>query len=272
MDAGRIRLLREGIELFDRRQFFEAHEVWEDAWRRAAGGDALLLHGLIQAAAGFHKLQVGQPGGAASLLTKAAAKLEALAPDAPVAGLPEFRASLESWIQTASRMTERGTIEYDEASIPLLPEPRRGPFERRIHSHVTIEAPAGRVWEVLTEFPAYPRWNEFIVRLEGIARPGERLKVEIRPPGRRGMSFRPIILVADKGRELRWLGRVILPGVFDGEHVFTIAPLGSGHVRFSQRETFRGLLIPLMPRSMWETTRRGFEEMNAALKRQAEAP
>jgi hypothetical protein len=64
---------------------------------------------------------------------------------------------------------------------------------------------------------------------------------------------------------------VILPGVFDGEHVFTIAPLGAGSVRFSQRETFRGLLIPLMARSMWETTRRGFEEMNAALKRRAEA-
>ena len=271
MDAARIRLLREGIELFDRGQFFEAHEVWEDAWRRARGDDQVLLHGLIQAAAGFHKLQILQPSGAASLLTKAAAKLAAIPPGAPVATLPEFRASLESWIRTASRMTEHGTTGYDAESIPRLPDPGRGPFERRIHSHVTIEEPAGRVWEVLTEFPAYPRWNEFIVRLEGIARPGERLTVEIRPPGQRGMTFRPTVLVADEGRELRWLGRVILPGVFDGEHVFTIAPLGAGSVRLSQRETFRGLLIPLMARSMWETTRRGFEEMNAALKRRAEA-
>jgi hypothetical protein len=84
------------------------------------------------------------------------------------------------------------------------------------------------------------------------------------------MTFRPTVLVADPGRELRWLGRVFLPGVFDGEHVFTIAPLGTGSVRFSQRETFRGILVPLMPRSMSETTGRGFEEMNATLKRRAE--
>jgi hypothetical protein len=188
-----------------------------------------------------------------------------------VAALPEFRASVESWIRTASRMTDHGTTEYDQASIPRLSEQGRGPFERRIHSHLTVDAPADRVWEVLTEFRAYPSWNPFILRLEGAARPGERLTVEIHPPGQRAMTFRPTVLVAEEGRELRWLGRVILPGVFDGEHVFTIAPLSTGNVRFSQRETFRGLLIPLMARSMWETTRRGFEEMNAALKRRAEA-
>lgn len=270
MDARQIRLLREGIELFDRGQFFEAHEVWEDAWRRARGGDELLLHGLIQAAAGFHKLQIYQPSGAASLLTKAAAKLAAIPAGAPVAGLPEFRAALKSWIGNASRLAARGATEYDAASIPRLPEPGRPPFERRIHSHVALEVPSGRVWEVLTEFQAYPTWNPFILRLEGAARPGERLTVEIRPPGQRGMTFRPTVLVVDEERELRWLGRVMLPGVFDGEHVFTIAPLGAGSVRFSQRETFRGLLVPLMPRSMWDTTRRGFEEMNAALKRRAE--
>src|SRR5207247_9664175 len=57
------------------------------------------------------------------------------------------------------------------------------------------------------------------------------------------LTFRPIVLAADAHRELRWLGRLILPGLFDGEHLFTIAPFSSGRVRFSQRETFRGLLV-----------------------------
>src|SRR2546428_5738622 len=70
-----VRSLEEGTALFNRRQFFEAHEVWEDGWRIADGRDRLLLHGLIQVAAGFHKLQCGQPGGCATLLSKGAGKL-----------------------------------------------------------------------------------------------------------------------------------------------------------------------------------------------------
>src|SRR6185295_2053116 len=134
-----LRRLHEGIELFNRAQYFEAHEVWEDAWRRARGDDQVLLHGLIQAAAGFHKLQVYQPAGAASLLAKAAAKLATIPAGPPVPALPEFRASVEAWIKIAGRMTAAGTTEYDASSIPRLPEPRRGLLEKRIHSQVTIE-------------------------------------------------------------------------------------------------------------------------------------
>ena len=67
-----VRSLEEGTALFNRWQFFEAHEVWEDGWRIVDGRDRLLLHGLIQIAAGFHKLQCGQPGGCATLLSKGA--------------------------------------------------------------------------------------------------------------------------------------------------------------------------------------------------------
>jgi len=264
------RLLEEGSVLFNRAQFFEAHEVWEDAWRRARGEDEVLLHGLIQVAAGFHKLQCGQPSGAASLLAKGEAKLAAIPGGAPVPALPAFRASVETWRQTAARMTERATAEYDASSIPLLPEPRRGLLERRLLSHVTIEAPARLVWDVLVDFQDYTLWNPFIVKIEGAVRPGERLAIEVRRPGQRSMTFRPIVLAADPDRELRWLGRVFLPGVFDGEHVFTIAPLGGDRVRFSQRETFRGLLVPFMPRSMWNGTQQGFEAMNRGLKERAE--
>ena len=59
-------------------------------------------------------------------------------------------------------------------------------------------------------------------------------------------------------------------GLFDGEHSFTIEPLGENHVRFVQRESFRGLLVPLLLRMVEKDTRRGFEEMNQALKTRAE--
>jgi hypothetical protein len=62
-----------------------------------------------------------------------------------------------------------------------------------------------------------------------------------------------------------------VPGLFGGEHSFVIQPLGENRVRFVQREAFRGLLVPLFARSLDNSTLRGFEEMNRALKERAEA-
>ena len=59
------------------------------------------------------------------------------------------------------------------------------------------------------------------------------------------MTFRPTVLKVEPNREFRWLGHLLFPGLFDGEHIFTIEPLGEGHVRFTQREVFTGLLVPL---------------------------
>jgi hypothetical protein len=107
--------------------------------------------------------------------------------------------------------------------------------------------------------------------LSGTLASGERLQVRIEPPGGAAMTFRPTVLAVEPGRELRWIGRLLLPGLFDGEHQFEILPLGPGRVRFVQQERFTGVLVPLFARSLDGHTRRGFEAMNAALKTRAEA-
>jgi hypothetical protein len=124
---------------------------------------------------------------------------------------------------------------------------------------------------VLTDFATYPEWNPFVRRVQGEVRVGARLHIFIQPSGGKGMSFRPTILVADPNREFRWLGHLWLPGLFDGEHSFLIESLGAGRVRFVQRERFGGLLVPLLWKMLDGDTRRGFEEMNRALKLRAES-
>ena len=44
----------QGIEHFNARDFFEAHEVWEDIWARTSGRDQLFYKGLIHAAVALH--------------------------------------------------------------------------------------------------------------------------------------------------------------------------------------------------------------------------
>lgn len=66
----------EGIAEFNRRRFFEAHEVWEDLWHGYRDIDRSFLQGLIQIAAGCYHLQTGNRRGVLSLIEKGVAKLK----------------------------------------------------------------------------------------------------------------------------------------------------------------------------------------------------
>ena len=145
-------------------------------------------------------------------------------------------------------------------------------MSKQLRTQIDIQATPERVWQVLTDFDAYPRWNPFMTEASGIARQGERLTIRMQPVGGRAMTFRPTVREAVPGRRLRWLGRLLAPGIFDGEHSFTLEPLPSGGVRLTQQEDFRGMLVPLLARSLDRRTLPAFECMNQALKQRAEQP
>jgi hypothetical protein len=142
----------------------------------------------------------------------------------------------------------------------------------QVRTEIEIQATPERVWNVLTGFADYPDWNPFIRHLDGPVAVGARLDARIQPPGGRAMRFRPRLLAATPDRELRWLGHLGFPGVFDGEHSFRIEPMDTDRVRFVQEESFAGLLAPLVLRFVERGTRQGFEAMNRALKVRAEQP
>lgn len=140
---------------------------------------------------------------------------------------------------------------------------------RSIERSIEIDASPAVVWSILTDQGAYPDWNPFITKLDGDLSVGSKLEVRIAPPDARPMTFRPTVLVSQPERELRWLGRFILAGLFDGEHSLRIEPLTEGRSRFTQAERFSGLLVRLL-KSMLGKTELGFEQMNASLKARAE--
>jgi hypothetical protein len=142
---------------------------------------------------------------------------------------------------------------------------------KRLQSEIGIAASPARVWEVLTDTAAMPGWNPFIKSLRGDLREGSQVTVRLEPPGGFGMTFKPRILRADPNRELRWLGRLLMPGLFDGEHYFVLEPREAG-THFVQGEVFRGALTPVMGAiGAYKSTLAGFEEMNESLKRRAES-
>ena len=139
-----------------------------------------------------------------------------------------------------------------------------------LHTSIDIDAPPERVWEVLTDFHHYPEWNGFLRWIRGRPALGENLTMYI-ASGRQRMRFKTRVLAAEPGRELRWIGHFLVPGLFDGDHKFMMEPLGDGGTRFTQDEEFHGILIPLLARTLRTDAKRSFEQMNEALKARAEA-
>ena len=88
-------LLDQGIDLFNRHYFFEAHDVWEEIWRAERGPMRNFFKGLIHLAGGFHHFTNGNHRGAAALLTSGVRYLEPFGPRQMgidlVAILPEVR-------------------------------------------------------------------------------------------------------------------------------------------------------------------------------------
>ena len=141
-----------------------------------------------------------------------------------------------------------------------------------ISTEVIIEASPSRIWAVLTDADAYPRWNPFIRSMNGRLQEGETISIEVAPTGRSSMRFRPSVLVVKPEKELRWLGSVGIRGLFDGEHAFQLTQLAPRQTLFRQSERFSGLLVPLIMRGQnAEAARKGFIAMNDALKQRAES-
>lgn len=142
---------------------------------------------------------------------------------------------------------------------------------KELRTEIDIQVPAERVWQILLDFDSYPQWNPFIRRISGRPAVGETLEVRLQPTGGSGITLRPRVVRVEPDREFRWRGRLFFSGLLDAEHIFALEPLAADRVRFVQREEFNGLLVPLVARRLDTETRRGFEEMNQALKVRAES-
>jgi hypothetical protein len=138
---------------------------------------------------------------------------------------------------------------------------------KNIQTEILINTDITKAWDVLMNFDNYPKWNPFITSISGEPKLGSRLTVSIKPPGGKGMTFKPRVLAFETNKELRWLGHLLFTGFFDGEHKFELIDNGNGTTSFKQSEKFKGMFVGLLN---LENTQKGFEAMNEKLKEMAE--
>ena len=71
-------LFQAGLKLFNDKNFYDAHEKWEDLWSDYYLKDRLFIQGLIQLSVSFVHLKNNNLNGAKSLLNKCKQKFEGL--------------------------------------------------------------------------------------------------------------------------------------------------------------------------------------------------
>jgi hypothetical protein len=141
-------------------------------------------------------------------------------------------------------------------------------MKQTIETSIEINAPPEKVWEVLSATDAYPDWNPFIRSIAGRLEQGKTIQVSLSLPGGGSFGFKPLILRASFP-EIRWKGKFLLGGLFDGEHYFRVESVSPNITRFLHGEQLSGVLVGLLSGAL-EKTKRGFESMNEALKKIAE--
>ena len=133
-----------------------------------------------------------------------------------------------------------------------------------IKTVITIHATLNKVWEILTNFKAYPEWNSFIKSIKGQVLVGEKISARIEPPNAKGMTFKPKIVTFIKNKELSWVGHLLFPSLFDGKHKFELIDKGNGTLTFIQSEIFSGILVALFKKKLKINTKNGFVAISLA--------
>ena len=109
-------LLDQGIDLFNRKYFFEAHDVWEEIWQAEKGPMRNFFKGLIHLAGGFHHYQNGNYRGSVALLTSGIGYLSPYLPGQLgidlEAVLPEIRAQLERITRLRDEISAQESVEF----------------------------------------------------------------------------------------------------------------------------------------------------------------
>jgi predicted metal-dependent hydrolase len=99
---------RRGVEQFNSRHFFEAHETWEEIWLASPEPEKTFLQGIIQIAAAFHHYTRGNTKGARTLLEAGLRRLERFPDLHNELALEALRAAARNWADTLTRGHDPG--------------------------------------------------------------------------------------------------------------------------------------------------------------------
>jgi len=97
-----------GIELFNRGEYFDAHEVWEELWMECPSAERRFIQALIQAAVAVYHLSRGNVAGATRLFHSGRRYMEPYRPTYMRLDVDDFWRKMEAHLAPALTGGEAG--------------------------------------------------------------------------------------------------------------------------------------------------------------------
>lgn len=119
-----------GILLFNRGEYFEAHEAWEWHWKNTPGPERSFYQGLIQIAVALCHFFNGNMHGAAKLKATGSAYLEAFRPKRFGLNLDDFLRGIDHCFAEVIDPHRSGIAPFKQENVPAIrldPEPLSWP-------------------------------------------------------------------------------------------------------------------------------------------------
>lgn len=111
----------------------------------------------------------------------------------------------------------------------------------------TIEAPAGKVWSVLSDAQAWPGWDSGVEQVRGTIATSEKITIRVRAAA--GRAFPVKVTALEPPHRLVFTGGMPL-GLFKGVRTYSLSENADGATIFTMREEYTGPLLGLIWKSI----------------------
>jgi uncharacterized protein len=113
-------LVLQGIEEFNRGEFFECHEYLEEAWMQESGRVRYLYQGILQVGVGFYHLQNGNWRGATGLLRNGTVRLKEFEPSTLGLNVAKLVRESERCLHELESLGRERVDEFATSKIPKV--------------------------------------------------------------------------------------------------------------------------------------------------------
>lgn len=137
-----------------------------------------------------------------------------------------------------------------------------------IDRELTIEAPAEAVWQVLTDFAQYRRWNPFVLECRTSLQPGEPIRMDVALVGTQKVE--EIIESCTPGAGFVYHMKPYPLGALSSRRSHEIRPLDGNRAHYRSYFHLEGWLMPVVRALMGRRLEQGFAGMTAGLKQRTE--
>jgi hypothetical protein len=138
---------------------------------------------------------------------------------------------------------------------------------KQYHTSIVINCSQETLWNELTNFKEYPKWNPIVRDLNGEMKAGSKIATFIVPLHK---TYYPKLLAYTPYIELTWQGTQGAKWLMAGKHYYKLEKINDRQTTLLHGEYFTGIFSYLISKSLLDKMRFAFTYHNELLKERIE--